>query len=63
MKKPLSAAKLRAIKKYDSEKVDHVHVRLAKGKRAEIEKHIENTADKSVNGFINRAIDETMKRD
>ena len=59
----LSAAKLRAIKKYDTEKVDHIHLRLPKGKRAEIEKHIESTADNSVNGFVCRAINETIEKD
>ena len=63
MTTPLSEAQLRAIKKYDAEKVDHIHLRLKKGKRGEIEKHIKATADTSINGFVSRAIDETIERD
>lgn len=56
-------AQRRANDKYNREKIDHVHVRLPKGKRDLIMKHINTTADGSLNGFICRAIDETIDRD
>lgn len=55
-------AQRRAVKKYD-DKLDHIHLRLKKGRRSEIENHIENTDDISVQAFISRAITETMQRD
>lgn len=57
-----TAAEDRAIKKYEREKIDKVLVRLPKGKKQCIQKHIEKTGE-SVNGFINRAIDETIIND
>ena len=41
---------------------DKVLVRLPKGHKAEIQAHAEARGE-SVNGFIGRAIDETMERD
>lgn len=58
----VSAAQLRATAKYEKKSYDHIHVRLPLGKRADIEKHITTTSE-SLNGFIKRAIDETIDRD
>lgn len=55
-------ARDRASKKYESEKVDRVMLRVPKGKRETIQTHAETTGE-SVNAFINRAIDETIARD
>ena len=52
----------RAIKKYESEKIDRVIIRIPKGKRTLIQDHASDQGE-SMNGFINRAIDETMARD
>lgn len=52
----------RAIKKYESEKIDKVLLRMPKGKREIVQQHADAHRE-SVNGFINRAIDETMQRD
>lgn len=52
----------RAIKKYESEKLDKVLLRMPKGKRDTMQAHVSHTGE-SVNGFINRAIDETIARD
>ena len=52
----------RAIKKYESEKIDKVLLRMPKGKREIVQQHAD-ARQESVNGFINRAIDETMQRD
>ena len=55
-------ARERATKKYESEKIDRVMLRVPKGKREAIQLHTESTGE-SVNAFINRAIDETIERD
>ena len=52
----------KAIKKYESEKIDKILVRVPKGKKADIQDYAAAHGE-SVNGFINRAIDETMARD
>ena len=57
-----SEAEDRAIKKYEKEKIDKILVRFPKGKKADIQKHIEETRE-SINAFINRAVEETMVRD
>lgn len=44
------------------EKLDEIKVRVPKGKKAEIQAHAEAHGE-SLNGFINRAIEETMERD
>ncbi len=54
-----SDAMLRAIKKYEAEKIDRISLRVPKGKKEVIQKFAENQGE-SVNSFINRAIDEAM---
>jgi len=56
-----SDAMLRAIKKYEAEKIDRISLRVPKGKKEVIQKFAENQGE-SVNSFINRAIDEAMER-
>ena len=63
MKYKTSDARRRATVKYDREKVDRVLLRLPKGQKEVIQKHIETTADTSLNGFVSRAINETIERD
>lgn len=48
--------------KYEAETVERISLVLPKGKKAIIKTHAEARSE-SVNGFINRAIDETMERD
>ena len=43
-------------------KQDNIALRLPKGRKDEIKAHAERMSE-SVNGFISRAIDETMQRD
>jgi len=57
-----SEAEDRAIKKYEKEKIDKILVRFPKGKKADMQKHVEGT-NESINAFINRAVEETMARD
>lgn len=55
-------AKQRAKDKYLKEKVDTIPVRVPKGKKAVIQDYAASHGE-SVNGFINRAVDEAMERD
>lgn len=57
-----SEAMLRAIKKYEAEKIDRISLRVPKGKKEAIQKFAENQGE-SVNSFINRAIDEAMQEE
>lgn len=45
-----------------AEKLDRVNLTMPKGRKEEIKAHAEEQGE-SVNGFINRAIDETIRRD
>jgi predicted HicB family RNase H-like nuclease len=51
-----------SIKRYEDKAYDKVLVRFPKGKRDIIKTHAE-AHNESVNGFINRAIDEAIERD
>lgn len=48
--------------RYIAKTYDRINLTTAKGRKAEIQAHAEDRGE-SVNGFINRAIDETMERD
>lgn len=58
----VSEAQKRASEKWQKEKVDDLRVRVPKGQRAVIQGHAAKQGE-SINGFINRAIRETMERD
>ena len=47
---------------FDKKKYDHVHLQLPKGRKAELQEHAQRRGE-SLNGFMNRAADETMERD
>lgn len=57
----ISEARKRANDKY-IEKLDEIKTRVPKGRKAEIQAHAEQQGE-SLNGFIVRAIDETIERD
>ena len=57
-----SEAQLNASKKYIKEKLDEIKLRVPKGEREEIKKHADKMGQ-SLNGFIRRAIKETIERD
>ena len=59
---PVSRAQQEPTARYEAKVYDKVLVRLPKGHKAEIQAHAEARGE-SVNGFIGRAIDETMERD
>lgn len=58
---PVSEAQRKASVKY-LEKLDEIRIRMPKGQKDTIKSHAEARGE-SVNGFINRAISETMERD
>ena len=55
-------ANQRAVNKYVKANYDRVNVTMPKGRKDTIKAHAEARGE-SVNGFINRAIDETIQRD
>ena len=59
---PISKAQQNAVKKYVKAHYDEVKIRMEKGRKAQIQQHAEAQGE-SVNGFINRAIAETMERE
>lgn len=58
---PISEARKRANDKYIKSQ-DELKIRVPKGHKADIEAHAQSKGE-SVNGFVNRAIDETIERD
>lgn len=58
----VSKAQIKATAKYEAKAYDKTLIRLPKGRLDEIRTHIE-PAGESLNGFIGRAITETMERD
>ncbi len=59
---PASKAQQKAVNKYIKENYDVFQIRMPKGKKDIIKAHAESKGE-SVNSFINRAVDETIKRD
>lgn len=59
---PASKAQQRAVSKYMKENYDVFQIRMPKGRKAVIQAHAQSQGE-SVNGFVNRAIDETMEHD
>lgn len=51
-----------SVTKYVKDHYDRISVTVPQGKRDQIKAHAESQGE-SVNGFINRAIDETMERE
>ena len=58
----VSKAQQKAVSKYMKENYDVYQIRMSKGKKDIIKAHAEAHSE-SVNGFVNRAIAETMERD
>ncbi|WP_407383961.1 hypothetical protein [Ruminococcus sp.] len=48
--------------RYNAKAYDEIKVRVFKGDKEKVKAHAENQGE-SLNGFIKRAIDETMQRD
>ena len=58
---PASKAQQKAVNKYMKENYDRINLLLPKGKKAVIQDFAAAHGE-SVNGFINRAVDEAMAR-
>lgn len=59
---PVSKAQQKAVAKYMKDNYDELKVRVPKGDKEKIKNHADSH-NESLNGFIKRAIDETMERD
>lgn len=60
---PTTKASQRAVNKYMKANYDRINLTVPKGMKDEIKAHAEVFDGGSVNGFINRAIEEAMRRD
>lgn len=58
----MGKASTRAHNKYNDKAYDRINLTVPKGKKDKIKEHAELRGE-SVNGFINRAIDETMNHE
>ena len=58
----ISDAQKKAVRKYKESNYDRIEVSVPKGKKAELQTHAQLQGE-SLNGFVNRAIDETVDRD
>ena len=59
---PVSEAKKRANAKYNAKAYDRIELKVKKGEKDKIKSHAESNGE-SLNGFVNRAIEETIQRD
>ncbi len=59
---PASKAQQKAVAKYENANYDKILIRMPKGKKDIIKVHTDKKGE-SINGFINRAIDETIERE
>ena len=57
-----SEAQKRATAKWQREKVEEIKFRVPKGRKAFVQEHA-SAQGESVNAFLNRAVEETIKRD
>ena len=61
-KREYTQAQNKATQKYIKNNYDSVMLRMPKGKKEQIKAHAESQGE-SRNGFVNRAIDETIDRE
>lgn len=57
-----SEARIKANNRYNAKAYDRINIAAPKGRKAEIKAHAEQRGE-SINGFVNRAIAETIERD
>ena len=58
----VSKAQKEAVARYNAKSYDRIELKVKKGNKDIIKAHAERNGE-SINGFVNRAIDETMERD
>ena len=59
---PLTPAQRRANDKYIAKAYDRIELKVKKGTKEQLQVHASERGE-SLNGFVNRAIDETVQRD
>ena len=57
-----SRARIEANNKYNAKAYDRINIAVPKGQKDIIKAHAERKGE-SINGFVNRAINETIQRD
>ena len=57
-----SRARIEANNRYNAKAYDRINIAVPKGQKDILKAHAESKGE-SINGFVNRAIDETMQRD
>lgn len=60
--KMISEAQKKAVAKYNAKSYDRIELKVPKGKK-QIIKDFADSQGKSLNGFVNEAIDEKMSRE
>ena len=62
MSESTGKAATRAKNKYNSQNYDSLRIVVPKGQKEELQAHAANFGE-SLNGFVNRAVQETLERD
>ena len=58
----ISESQKKAVRKYNDKAYDRLEIKVTKGRKSELQAHSQARGE-SLNGFVNRAIDETVERD
>lgn len=58
----IAEAQRKAVRKYKEKAYDRLEITVTKGKKADLQDHASGRGE-SLNGFVNRAIDEAIERD
>lgn len=58
----LSEARQRANRKYNEKAYDRIELKVPKGKKSDLQEHAADRGE-SLNGFVNRAIDNQVSQD
>ena len=59
---PTTKAQQKAVQKYQAKAYERIYLKVKTGEKEKIESHAKSK-DESTNGFITRAINETIERD
>ena len=59
---PVSKKQQASVNKYIKEKYDTFRFTMPKGRKSELQAHAQGRGE-SLNGFVNRAVEETVERD
>lgn len=58
----ISESQRKAVAKYNAANYDRIELRIEKGQKQRLKEHAESQSE-TLNGFVNRAIKETLERD